>query len=303
MADKGSTLLRVVRSDGQEMEFSTGGGAGWRIAYEGMQDWLELPIETTTSPNVLSDGSSVVGKRVSECERTASCFCSGGDLASERLKALSFFNPKHTYSAHVTYYGTTRWAPGELSAVECAITREGRALELVFTLLCPDPYMRSESGNENSLTDSAPMFGFPFVSHFRMPLPDGTKKPVGFLASKLLYDGLNTVYNTGDVETYYTIRCECNGAVKNPTFFKDSRFVRMVGDYQDGDVIVIDFTQAPPSVTVNGVNAIQACSRDSNFTGMAMQVGANVFQYSCDNEANRPLMDVQILFYRKYLGI
>lgn len=303
MADEGSTLLRVVRSDGQEMEFSTGGGAGWRIAYEGMQDWLDLPIEITTSPNVLSDGSSVVGKRVSECERTASCFYSGGDLSGERLRALSFFNPKHTYAAHVTYYGTTRWAPGELSAVECAITREGRALELTFTLLCPDPYMRSESGNENSLTDAAPMFGFPFVSHFRMPLPDGSKKPVGFLASKLLYDGLNTVYNNGDVETYYRIRCECDGRIVNPTFIKDDKHVQMVGTYEHGDVIEIDFTAAPPTVAVNGVNAIQACSRESNFTGMAMQVGANVFQYSCDNSANRPLMDVQILFYRKYLGI
>ena len=134
-------------------------------------------------------------------------------------------------------------------------------------------------------------------------MPDGSKKPVGFLASKLLYDGLNTVYNTGDVETYYAIRCECKGAVTNPTFYKDGRFVRMVGEYQDGDVIVIDFTKAPPSVTVNGVNQIQACSRDSNFTGMAMQVGANVFQYACDNEANRPFMDVQILFHKKYLGI
>lgn len=303
MADEGSTLLRVVRSDGQEMEFSTGGGAGWRIAYEGMQDWLDLPIEITTSPNVLSDGSSVVGKRVSECERTASCFYSGGDLSGERLRALSFFNPKNTYAAHVTYYGTTRWAPGELSAVECAITREGRALELVFTLLCPDPYMRSESGNENSLTDSAPMFGFPFVSHIREPLPDGTRYPEGFLASKTLFDGLNTIYNTGDVETYYKIRCECKGVVKNPKFMKDDKFVKLLGNFGDKDVIEIDFEATPPRVTVNGENRIQDTSRDSNFIGMQMQVGENVFNYTCDNVANRPFMSVQILFWKKYLGL
>lgn len=303
MADEGSTLLRVVRSDGQEMEFSTGGGAGWRIAYEGMQDWLDLPIEITTSPNVLSDGSSVVGKRVSECERTASCFYSGGDLSGERLRALSFFNPKHTYAAHVTYYGTTRWAPGELSAVECAITREGRALELVFTLLCPDPYMRSESGNENSLTDSAPMFGFPFVSHIREPLPDGTRYPEGFLASKTLFDGENTIYNTGDMETYYKIRCECKGVVKNPKFTKDDKFVQLLGNFGDKDVIEIDFEAAPPRVTVNGENRIQDTSRDSNFIGMQMQVGENVFNYTCDNVANRPFMSVQINFWKKYLGV
>lgn len=278
---------------------------GWTIAEEGMADWLDLPLEVTTSPNVLSDGSSVVGKRVDECERTVEAFfpARAGDIGNARREVSSFLNPKFSFECHLTHYGVTRWAPGELTEVQCEIVAEGRTVELTFTLLCPDPYMRSESGNESYLTDAAPMFGFPFVSHFRTPLPDGTKKPVGFLASKLLYDGLNTVYNNGDVETYYRIRCECDGQIVNPTFVKDDKHVQMVGTYEHGDVIEIDFTAAPPTVTVNGVNSIQACSRDSNFTGMAMQVGANVFQYSCDNSANRPLMDVQILFYRKYLGI
>ena len=277
---------------------------GWTVTEEGLEDWLQLNAEVTTSPNVLTDGSSVVGKRVDECERTAvALFPSYGDVAAARLEALSFFNPKFSFEAHVHHYDTTRWAPGELVEVSCPIVRERNPLELTFTLLCPDPFLRSESGNESYLTDAAPMLGWPFVSHFRAPLPNGEKKPVGFLASKLIFDGENTIYNNGDVETTYTIRCECEGEIQNPTFTKDGRFVRMLGTYNAGDVITIDFTAAPPSVTLNGDNAIQAASRDSNFTGMQMQTGANIFNYSCDNEANRPLMNVQILFWRKYLGI
>lgn len=278
---------------------------GWTIAEEGMVDWLDLPLEVTTSPNVLSDGSSVVGKRVDECERTVEAFfpARAGDIGNARREVSSFLNPKFSFECHLTHYGVTRWAPGELTDVECEIVAEGRTVELTFTMLSPDPFLRSESGNENYLTDAVPMLGWPFVSHFRAPLPNGEKKPVGFLASKLIFDGKNTIYNSGDVETTYTIRCECEGEIQNPTFTKDGRFVRMLGTYKSGDVITIDFTAAPPSVTLNGDNAIQAASRDSNFTGMQMQTGANIFNYSCDNEANRPLMNVQILFWRKYLGI
>lgn len=278
---------------------------GWTIAEEGMVDWLDLPLEVTTSPNVLSDGSSVVGKRVDECERTVEAFfpARAGDIGNARREVLSFLNPKFSFECHLTHYGVTRWAPGELTEVECEIVAEGRTVELTFTMLSPDPFLRSESGNENYLTDAAPMLGWPFVSHFRAPLPNGEKKPVGFLASKLIFDGENTIYNNGDVETYYKIRCECKGVVKNPKFMKDDKFVKLLGNFGDKDVIEIDFEAAPPRVTVNGENRIQDTSRDSNFIGMQMQVGENVFNYTCDNVANRPLMSVQINFWKKYLGV
>ena len=292
---------RIVRSDGAE--FVLGPSSGWRVIGESLENWANLAYSVTTSPNVLTDGSSVVGKRVEETDRSLSGVYVGDDLESARAECIAFFNPKFSFECHLTYQGRTRWAAGEQIGFNCELSAQYAAVTFDWTILCTDPFLRSESGNESYLTDAAPMLGWPFVSHFRAPLPNGEKKPVGFLASKLIFDGENTIYNSGDVETTYTIRCECEGEIQNPTFTKDGRFVRMLGTYNAGDVIVIDFTAAPPSVTLNGDNAIQAASRDSNFTGMQMQTGANIFNYSCDNEANRPLMNVQILFWRKYLGI
>lgn len=297
--------MRIVRSDGAELcatgNFSTN---GWTVAWQGMQDFLSLPLSISTSANVLTDGSTLVSKRVDECERTASIVYVGPRGRREvRDEALAFFNPKHSFEVHVTHLGRTRWCEGELAEVSCPIREDRRPCEVTFTLLCLDPYLRSEDGNENSLTDAAPMFGFPYVSHFRAPLPDGSKKPVGFLASKMLYDGRNTVYNTGDVETWYIIRCMAKGEIQTPTFTKDDRFVKVLTTLHDGDVLEIDFTKAPPTVEINSKNAIQLCSRDSNFTDMAMQVGENVFNYSCANEVNRPLMDVRVLFHKRYLGV
>ena len=300
----GGTSLRIVRDDGRTIVADGQWSGGWAVEWDGLADFLDLPIDLQTSPSVLTDGSMLVSSRVAEAERTATIVYAGPrDPAQVRDEALSFFNPKHAFEVHVTHMGRTRWCEGELAARQCVIQPSRFPCRVTFTVLCLDPYMRSEDGNQNSLTDAAPMFGFPYVSHMRAPLPDGSKKPVGFLASKMLYDGLNTVYNSGDVPCYYTIRMEAKGEVQSPTFTKDDRFIKVLDRFVAGDVLEIDFTKAPPTVQKNGVNIIGKCSRDSNFTGMAMRVGGNVFQYTCDNAANRPYMDVQILFHKRYLGV
>lgn len=300
----GGTSLRIVREDGQTIVADGQWSGGWAVEWEGLADFLDLPIDLSTSANVLSDGSTLVSKRVAEAERTATIVYAGPrDPAQVRDEALAFFNPKHSFEVHVTHMGRTRWCEGELAARQCVIQPSRYPCRVTFTLLCMDPFMRSEDHNESSLTDAAPMFGFPYVSHVRQELPNGERYPVGFLASKMLYDGLNTIYNSGDVETYCRIVCTFDGPVKNPKFIKDDRFVQVLTSFKDGDELEIDFESAPPRVLVNGTNAIQLCSRDSNFTGMQMQVGQNVFQYEGSSATERSYMHVQVLFYKRYLGV
>lgn len=300
----GGTSLRIVRDDGAEIVANGQWSGGWAVEWEGLADFLDLPIDLSTSANVLTDGSTLVSKRVAEAERTATIVYAGQrDPAQVRDEALAFFNPKHSFEVHVTHMGRTRWCEGELAARQCVIQPSRYPCRVTFTILCLDPYMRSEDGNANSLTDASPMFGFPYVSHVRQVLPNGEKYPVGFLASKMLFDGLNTVYNSGDVETYYVIHCEFEGMITNPAFTKDDKYVRVMGQFVNGDVLEIDFESMPPKVTKNGEDIIAACSRDSNFVGMAMQPGANLFQYTCDNVIERTLMNVQIRFWKKYLGV
>lgn len=297
--------IRIVRSDGRELVATAGITTnGWTVSWQGLEDFLTLPITVRTSANVLTDGSSFLSERVEEADRTASLVYVGPrDPRGVRDEALSFFNPRHAFAVHVTHMGVTRWCEGRLTDRQCVIQPSRYPCRVTFTILCMDPFMRSEDHNESSLTDAAPMFGFPYVSHVRQVLPDGSKKPVGFLASKMLYDGLNTIYNSGDIETCCRIVCSFDGPVKNPKFTKDGRFVQVLTTFKDGDELVIDFETAPPRVLVNGTNAIQLCSRDSNFTGMQMQVGPNVFQYEGSSAAERAYMHVQVLFYKRYLGV
>ena len=293
--------MRVVRSDGAEMSF--GDGTEWVLSMNDMGDWIPLDISVTTSANVLTDGSSLVSKRVEEKDRTTRAVYWGRDRESARERVMSFFNPKFSFEMHLTYMGRTRWCAGEIAAFDCPIADYRTPVQATWTVLCMDPWMKSEDGNFNSLTDSVPMFGFPFVSHVRQVLPNGERYPVGFNASIMIYDGRNVVNNQGDVDAYYVIHCEFNGPANNPTFTKDDKRVRVLSSFSDGDVLDIDFTAAPPTVEVNGKNAIQLCSRDSDFVNMQMQPGENIFQYTCDDVSNRPNMDVQIRFYSNYLGV
>lgn len=285
------------------MTFDIGTGTPWRIPNDGLENMANLDYSLETSANVLADGSAFVSSRVEEVDRTFNADYWGPDPDGARAEAIGFFNHRYTFSAHVSYRGRTRWCEGRIAGFEAKTDNVYKLPQISATLLCLDPYLRSGSFNENSLTDAAPMFGFPFVSHTRRRAPDGAKKPVGFLASKRLYDGLNTVYNSGDVPTQCVIKMVARGHIESPTFTKDDKHITVMSTFEDGDVLSIDFTQAPPAVEINGKNSIQMCSRDSDFVGMGMQVGANVFNYDCANRDNRPYMDVKINFYRKYLGV
>lgn len=301
MTDSRVVRVTVERSDG--LTFRIGTDTEWSIPNDGLENFVNLPFEVSTSANVLVDGSSLVGKRVGETDRTISAEYRGHDREGARLKAIAFFNPNFDYKAHVEYMGSKRYIEGEQYAFQCTTGNVYQDPVITWTLLCLDPFFKDEDGNEKDFTSSTPMFGFPFVSHVRETLPKGEKYPVGFMTSVLLFDKKNTVYNNGDMPCFYMAHIEFSGHVVDPVFEKGERFVKVLGTFEDGDIMDIDFVSAPPRVLLNGVNIINRTSRDSNFTGMEMAVGANVFSYTCANEEDRAYMSVSVRFHKKYLGI
>ena len=292
--------LRIVRDDGEELCMSDRPVTGWFLPSGSLDGFAELDLTVDSYKNVLTDGSSLVAKRAESKDRTVDgARWIGPDADAERARAVSFFNPRHSFEAHLAYRGRTRWCVGELSGFRCEANNLNSPPELTFTLLCLDPHMRDERRHDEAFGDARPMFGFPYVSH--MP---STRWAVGAPASVRVYDGKNTVFNAGDLPTYYKIRCEFSGEVKNPVFTKDGKKLGVADVFQAGDVLEVDFDAAPPKVTKNGANAIKTCTRDSSFTGMAMKVGENVFDYTCDDPDNRRgYMRVVVSWHDKYLGI
>ena len=294
----GGTSLRIVRDDGQTIVADGQWSGGWAVEWEGLADFLDLPIDLSTSANVLTDGSTLISSRVAEVERTATIVYAGPrDPAQVRDEALAFFNPKHSFEVHVTHLGRTRWCEGELAARQCVIQPSRYPCRVTFTLLCLDPYMRGEDVHDYAMTDASPFFTFPF----RCFLP-GPGVSAGCVASVRVYDGLNTVVNSGGVPAPFRITARFEQPITNPTFHVNDRHVGIVYQFKVGDVLVLDFMSAPPKVTLNGANSIQRCTRDSTFVGMVLGVGENTFWYeSSVGDVNT--MKVSIVYYDRYMGV
>lgn len=294
--------IEVVRSDG--LSWSCGTGTPWAIPEDALKDWNVLDYEVSESANVMRDGSSVLSRRVASKDRTLKAVYTGRNAALARAAAISFFNSDYEFEAHVTYMGRTRWCQGVQIGFKPSTLRAAYAPEVTWTLLCPDPYMRGENGNESAFGSAVPKRGFPFVSHVRETLPDGTKYPAGSYPSVLIFDGKNTVVNDGDRATRYKVRVEAGGELVNPTLTKDGRRVKLLLTMQAGDVLEIDFEAHPaPTVKLNGENAIMRATPDSSFSGMEMGVGENVFTFTIDNDENKSLARVQVLFHAKYTAV
>ena len=290
--------LRIVRSDGAEMVCSMMSDRGWKVAQDGMDDFIDMQLDVVTSANVLTDGSTLVSKRVGEVERTCSIFYAGDAAPSTvRNECLSFFNPKHSFEVHVTHLGVTRWCEGELVEVKCELKPGNHPCELTFTLLCLDPYMRGEDIHDETMTDASPMFTFPFQCF----VPNASI-PSGCVSSFRVYDGLNTIYNNGGIPSPFRITAQFEAEVKNPTFHTNGNFVKLVNVFEEGQELVIDFMAAPPKVEIEGENAIQMCSRDSVFVGQVLDVGANRFWYEAES-GDINTMKVSIVYYERYMGV
>lgn len=301
-ANEARVTVRIVRSDGREWQCGT--STPWRIPSDALEDWGVLDYQIGTVANAMRDGDSILSRRVGSKDRTLRAVYHGASPATARASAITFFNSDFDFEAHVTYMGRTRWCQGVQAGFKPSMSRVYGRPEVTWTLLSPDPWMRDELGNEAAFGAAKAMRGFPFVSHVRETLADGTKHPAGSYPSVLIFDGRNTVVNNGDKPTRYRIRIEAGGELVNPTITKDGRFVRMLLTMYAGDVLLIDFEAMPaPAVTLNGESVIMRASRDSTFTGMEMGVGDNVFSFEVDNEENRSLARVQVLFHAKYTAV
>ena len=105
--------------------------------------------------------------------------------------------------------------------------------------------------------------------------------------------------NDGDVETYCKAVISANGDVVNPKIIINDNYVRVLDNMKANDVIIIDFTQNPPTVKKNGVNFIGHCDRTSAFDDMELPIGSSEISFDADTGSN--LMNVSI-YYNKLYG-
>ena len=246
----------------------------------------------------------MTNRRVSAVDRSVTAeLADWRENAKARAEVISFFSPKHEYEAHLTYQGRTRWCGGVQYAFKCSVGNVYEPCSFTWTVLCPQPFLLSEDDYGKDIAAVEPKFGLPFMSALdRVGSSSELAHQQGFQTGVSVFGDEVTVSNDGDVETWPRVEVRASGAVKNPSIVRDGEFfVQLVGELEDGDVLVFDFEERPPRVTVNGQNAMNLVYRFSTFTEMKFEVGDNLFSFTADEGEN--VMSVSLYYRKRYLGI
>ena len=286
-------VIRFIRSDEREFLID---GTDWRIPSKGLDGFGSYENDITTVDNAVGDGGIVSSSRMDPKDRTVKCV-SRNPILNEILRksAISFFNPKLDFKMYITYMGITRWCEGKIYKFNISSGNIYRQMSMSITLLSPDPYLKSYDNFGKNIASIVGMSGF----HYLCSKTDGTLK--GITGGKFNFAKKVLLDNDGDVDTYCKAVISANGEVTNPKITINDNYVRIIDTMQENDIIIIDFTQNPPTVKKNGINYIGHCDKTSAFDDMALVIGSSEISFDADNGSN--LMAVSIYYNKLYSAI
>lgn len=296
----GDVKARFVRDDGHEL---TLGDGTWRIPNDGLENWANLPYSVSTVDIPSYDGALVTSKRVGAVDRSVTAVVAApSENEAARYQAISFFNPKHTFKCYLTYMGRTRWCEGELYGFKASEGNMYEGVEIMVTLLCPNPYLKSVDDFGKDIAETVGYFGFPFMSF--LPPEQGSIEGynTGFITGLKTFSSVVELENDGDVPSGAKVRMEFNGETIHPSLKIGDNIIKF-GDLvcKDGDVIDIDTESRPPTVNLNGSNALHLLDRESNIMSLEIPVGGTEIMY--DAEGGIANMHVYFSYNKQYLGI
>lgn len=294
----GDVVARIVRSDGRE--FTIGDGE-WRIVNDGLENWANLSYNVYSTEIPSSDGAIVTSKRVSSIDRTIIAECKSDNPNQSRADAIQFFNPKYTYEVHMTYRGRTRWCSGEQLGFKASEGNMYRRPTITWTILCANPYLKSEDNFGQDIAEIVPMFAFPWYS--ALPPKDKSKAITneGAVVSAYKFARSIDITNDGDVSTGMRIIVRALGSVKNPSVRLGDGWIRLLTTLNPRDEVIFDVTSQPPIVTINGENAMHLVDRESSILNLRIDIGDTTLEYDADDGFQN--LSVSVYWNKQYLGV
>lgn len=283
-------LIKLIRSDQKTFVLGTG---AWRILSKGLQG-IDFPnFSVYSDKNGVGDGALLSGKRIDD--RDIQIKCRSVDPKSNQVireTTLSFFSLKYSYKIYITYQGITKWIEGELEALSCPSENIYRPMELTVKFYCKDPLLKSVDDFGKDIASIKGGFGFPYIECV-------TEKVIPCYASIYSYNHEVVINNDGDAMTYPRVTINFTGHAVNPMIYKDNYYVRILGTFSEGDIVLIDFENC--TIRKNGTNWIQYIDRSSTFTQMGLELGDNKIGFSADDGDGN--MAVYVYYNKLYLGL
>lgn len=280
---------KFIRNDGKIFNIDN---KTWKITSDGLIGFDSVENAITTQNKAIGDGSDFESERITEKDRTIKAVLM--DKSNNNLKrqeARSFFVPKHSYQCHINYNGLKKWCVGRLYAFSLPTENIYKNLQIEIVLLCTTPFLFSESDFAQDIASIEDSLEFPI---------EFTEEP-NIEFSKFKFASEVLINNNGDVETYCRAVIRANGEVVNPKLEFGKSYIRLLDTLQNNDVIEIDLTKAPFTITKNNNNIIRLIDRNSDIEGATLKVGENKISFDADSGSN--LMSVVIYYNERFIGL
>lgn len=252
---------------------------------------IEATSYTINTSNSEQDGVTVTSVKVEPREITIT-----GDIEKNdnelknRDNLIRFFDPKKEGEMYITRNNVKRKIKYRVSSLDFATNKMYDYIDFTLVLeSTEEPYFSDAKNRGNYLTLISPQFTFPLAICPTKIMGYKTFKPVMPLV------------NDGDKETGIEIIVTAKrGKMDNiKLILNNKKYIQVNQTLNQWDILKINTNPRKKSVTLNGENIINKIDRNSTF--FSLRIGKNILKYECDNGSSN--IDIDVQFYRKYLGI
>ena len=252
---------------------------------------IEATSYTINTSNSEQDGATVTSVKVEPREITIT-----GDIEKNdnelknRENLIRFFDPKKEGEMYITRNNVKRKIKYRVSSLDFATNKMYDYIDFTLVLeSTEEPYFSDAKNSGNYLTLISPQFTFPLAICPKKIMGYKTFKPVMPLV------------NDGDKETGIEIIVTAKrGKMDNiKLILNNKEYIKVNETLNQWDILKINTNPRKKSVTLNGVNIINKIDRNSTF--FSLRIGKNILKYECENGSSN--IDIDVQFYRKYLGI
>jgi len=252
---------------------------------------IEASSYTINTANSEQDGATPTSVKVEPREITITGDVEKNDRESEnRDYLIRFFNPKQEGEMFITRNNIERKISYKVSSFDFVTNKMYSYIDFTLVLECvEEPYFSDAKNRGNYLTLISPQFTFPLVIN-----------PTKIMGYKM-FKPVMPLVNDGDKQTGIEIIVTAKrGKTDNIKLILNNReYIKVNTTLNQWDVLKINTNPRKKSVTLNGVNIINKIDRGSTFFNL--KIGKNILKYECDDGSTN--VDINVLFYRKYLGI
>ncbi len=252
---------------------------------------IEASSYTINTTNSEQDGTTVTSVKIEPREITITGDIEkNGNEDKNRDYLIRFFNPKQQGEMFITRNNVERKIQYKVSSLDFATNIMYEYIDFTLILECvEEPYFSDAKNSGNYLTAISPQFTF--------PLAICPKKIMGYK----MFKPVMSLVNNGDKETgIEMIVTAKRGKMDNIKLtLNDNEYIKVNITLNQWDELRINTNPRKKSVTLNGVNIINKIDRNSTFFNL--KTGKNVLKYECDNGDSN--IDIDVQFYRKYLGV